>query len=105
MRTFRLLLIGFIVLFGFGNTSNAEIIHLEDAIEANSVTFIGNRANGFVMARKCDNCALQKLKLSPSTLVYSNGKKISINKVPSQAKTAITLIYDPKTKIVNKILM
>lgn len=83
--------------------SYAEIINHEDAIETNEIMVVGTQPNGFVLARKCDKCPQLRLQLSPNTKAYSKGKQVPMSNVPNRAKTAITVIYDPKTNTVNKI--
>jgi len=92
------------LLVFMAKSSYAEIILNEDAVEADQITVVGSKTNGFVLVKKCDTCPQLRLQLSPNTKAFFNGKEVPFSNVPSKAKNAITVIYDPKINTVNKIV-
>ena len=104
MRSVKLKLT-FILLpiFLLSGLSHSEIINHEDAIETDEIMIVGNTSNGYVLAKKCDSCTQQRIRLSPNSKAYQNGRLVPMSSVPSRSKTAITVIYDPKTNTVNSI--
>ena len=91
------------LVMSMANAGQAEIINHEDAIETNEIMIVGSQANGYVLARKCDDCPQLRLQLSVNTKAYQNGQQVPMSRVPNRVDTAITVIYDPKTNVVNRI--
>jgi len=95
--------ISILLMLCVAKLSFAEIINHEDAIETNEIILVGTKTNGFVLARKCAKCPQLRLQLSPNTKAYAQGQQVPMSSVPNRLKTAITVIYDPKTNVVNRI--
>lgn len=104
MRTslFPALLIG--LLLCWQTALRAEILHPEAAIEAEEHSVTHARAGGFILARQCEQCDMLSLEIDAATKAYANGKEVPIGSIPSQDKTSITVIYDPKSKVAKRVL-
>ena len=81
----------------------AQDVHPELPIEAKQVTVTRAEPGGFLLVRACESCATVSLQFDASSKAISNGKAVSLSSIPEHAGSAITVIYDPKTKIVKRV--
>lgn len=97
----RTLICGCIFLFAF--TTHAEIVYNELAVETLNLSITHARTGGFILVRPCKKCEMLTLQLDANSKAFAHGKAVSLSAIPDHPKTAVTVIYDPKTKIVKRV--
>lgn len=77
----------------------AEIIPVEEAIEANDIKVtINGTGSGYVLARSCANCPYTRLEIDRNTVVTVNRKPVAVTKRIEKHWSGGIVIYDVKTK-------
>lgn len=99
----KLFLLAFLS-FSFIGLSYAEIINNEEAVEVSEIQKMGGKTSGYFIVQQCKTCEQLKLQLDSNSRAYKNGKQVSIEEVPVFSKIAITVLYDPKTKKVTRVI-
>jgi hypothetical protein len=83
--------------------SYAQDFHPELPIESMDVTVTHAKAGGFILVRPCQSCAMMSLQLDANSKAFTKGKAVSLSSIPEHPSSAITVIYDPQTKIVKRV--
>ncbi len=95
----------YLCLFMLPLGGQAEIIMIEDALEAEVVSIsIDASLNGYVVAKGCPNCADQRFKINKHTRAIKNGKNIHLHKANQLNGKPAVIIFDRKTKLSNRII-
>ncbi len=95
----------YLYLLTFPLTGQAEILMIEDAIEAESLQInINDSLDGYVIARQCSTCPKVKLKIDKTTQAIKRGKVIHLHQANQLNGKFATIIFDPKTKLVKRII-
>ena len=84
-------------------TVQAQDYHPELPIETADYSITHAEPGGFVLARSCKTCPMLSLQFDDKSQVLHNGKAMSLKSIPQNSKSVITIIYDPKTKIVKRV--
>lgn len=87
----------------FATTGHAEIVYNELAIETLDLSVTHARPGGFILVRPCKQCEMLNLQIDANSKAFANGKPAALSAIPEHPKTAVTVIYDPKTKIVKRV--
>lgn len=93
-----------VLMFSCQLNAYAEIIQNEAAVEAVEFSVTHARVGGFIHARQCQQCPMLSLQIDDKTRAFANGKEVSVNTIPSQPASAVTVIYDAKSKIAKRVL-
>ncbi len=91
------------VSFSLIELSYAEIINNEEAVEITEIQKMGGKTSGYFLVRQCKTCEQLNLKLDANSRAYKNGQQVNIEEVPVFSKSAITIFYKPKTKVVTRV--
>lgn len=94
-----------VFVFFSANSSAWNIpVAVEEAIELKpSVYYLGKSLNGKIYAKRCDNCEVLKLTITPKTRAFVANKEVILSsRVSSTVKPELTL-YDPKTNKVTRL--
>lgn len=83
--------------------ASAEVVHPELPIETTDVSITQAKPGGFLLARPCGNCPMMSLQFDENSKAITNGKTVSLSRIPSHSNTGITVIYDPATKVVHRV--
>jgi hypothetical protein len=75
----------------------------EAPIEAKGATVTRAEPGGYIMVRNCKTCPMMTLQFDANTQAYANGHAVSLSTLPKYTTAPITVIYDPKTKIVKRV--
>ena len=82
----------------------AELINFQEAIEASSIRVsAAPPGRGHVDARSCRTCKSVRLEITPATIVFVNGKKVSAGGKISRHWPAGLVIYDVESKQVVRL--
>lgn len=95
-----------IIMLGLASYSapRAEIIQNEAAVEAIKFSITHARVGGFIQAQQCQKCPQLNLQIDANTKAIASGKEVPVSSIPPHPTTAVTVIYDPKTKIAKRVL-
>ncbi len=86
-------------------TGQTEITTVEDAIEADNIRInIDASLNGYVIGQQCPDCPKIKLKIDRTTQAIKHGKAIHLHQANQLNGKFATLFFDPKTKLVTRII-
>jgi hypothetical protein len=97
----RFILIACAVLFTA--VGHCEITPPEVPIETKDLTMTRAQIGGQLLVRPCKDCAMLSLQLDANSKAFFNGKPVSISSIPEHSSSAITVIYDPSTKVVKRV--
>jgi hypothetical protein len=98
--------LGFLIASGallLCSAVQAQDYHPELPIETSDYSITHAKPGGFVLARACKTCPMLSLQFDADSKVLHNGTVMSLKSIPQNSKTGITIIYDPKTKIVKRV--
>ena len=87
----------------FTAVGHAEVVPPEVPIETTQITMTRAQIGGHLLVRPCKDCAMLSLQLDANSKAFFNGKPVSISSIPEHPSSAITVIYDPTTKIVKRV--
>lgn len=82
---------------------HAEVVPPEVPIETTEISMTRAQVGGYLMVRPCKDCAMLSLQLDANSQAFFNGKPVKLSAIPEHSKSAITVIYDPTTKIVKRV--
>jgi len=82
----------------------AQDFHPELPIETSEVSVTRAEPGGFILVRPCQGCAMVSLQFDANSKAIAKGKAVGLTAIPEHSQSAITVIYDPKTKIVKRVL-
>ena len=82
---------------------HTEVAPPEVPIETTQITMTRAQIGGHLLVRPCKDCAMLSLQLDANSKAFFNGKPVSISSIPEHSSSAITVIYDPTTKIVKRV--
>lgn len=86
-------------------TGQAESSIANEAIEVTSIRIdLNNSLEGYAIVKRCPTCEDVKLKIDGSTQVSNQGKSIPLHTVNHMRANSATVVYDPKTKQVQRII-
>lgn len=85
-------------------TAQAQDYHPELPIETADYSITHAEPGGFILARACTTCPMLSLQLDDKSVAIHNGKTMNLKSIPENSKTGITVIYDPKTNIVKRVI-
>lgn len=83
---------------------NAELINIQDAIEATEIKVtVHGPGDGYVLARSCTDCPFTRLEITPETAVLVNGEPVRANHRIQRSWAGGVVIFDTKTKQVVRL--
>lgn len=83
---------------------HAEILLIEDVIESEKLQLsLDSSLDGYVTAKRCPKCPSVRLKVNKNTQAFKHGKQVHLNQATQRNGKFATVIFDPKTKVVNRI--
>ncbi len=95
----------YLSLFTLPLAGQAEILMLEDAIESESLQIsINDSLDGYVITKQCSTCPKLKLKIDRTTQAIKQGKVIHLHQANQLNGKYATIIFDPRTKLVKRII-
>jgi len=86
-------------------TGQAEFLMIEDAIESESLQInINDSLDGYVITRQCSTCPKLRFTIDKTTQAVKRGKVIHLHQANQLNGKFATIIFDPKTKLVKRII-
>ena len=82
----------------------ADTPPLQSPFETSDVTIMKAQPGGFILARPCAGCAAVSLQFDINSKAFANGKVVDLTTIPEHPRSAITIIFNPTTKIVQRVL-
>ena len=84
--------------------AQAELINYQEAIEASEIKVSAwSSGKGYVKARSCSTCKQVKLDITPDTIIFVDGKRVTAGYEISKHWSGGIVIYDVETKQVVKL--
>jgi hypothetical protein len=83
--------------------SFAQDEHPELPIESTDVTVTQAKPGGMLLIRPCKDCPMMSLQFDANSKAFTKGKAVSLSSIPEHSRSAITVIYDPKTNMVKRV--
>jgi hypothetical protein len=100
----RNILFGLVMILG-ATAANAELVALEEAIEAGRLTiFLDDDLNGSVIGRNCPTCPSLQITVNRATRAIEQGRDVPLQRIRERAAKGATVIYDVKTMTATKII-
>jgi hypothetical protein len=95
-----------LVALALGGTAAAELVVIEEAIEAQPLDVqLTSGSSGLVYANGCDGCKPMQLVITAATRASFAGKPLPLSDVPLYAQLGGTIFYDKATRIVTRIVV
>jgi hypothetical protein len=92
--------------FSYCPVINAELIKIQDAIEASEIKVtVHGFGNGYVLARSCADCPFTRLEITPETSVRVNGDPVRADERIERNWSGGTVIFDTKTKQIVRLTL
>lgn len=84
--------------------AQAELVNIEDAIEASDINVsIKSSGKGHVNAKSCHGCKSVRLKVTPETIITVNGKSLPPGTELKQHWAGGVVIYNIKSRKVVRL--
>jgi len=85
--------------------SYAQDLPPETPIETWNVSITQARPGGSLLVRPCKDCPVIHLQFDAQSQAIANGKPVSLTAIPEHpSKAALTVIYDPKTRVIRRVI-
>jgi hypothetical protein len=75
----------------------------EVPIETTELTLKNAHVGGSLLVRPCKDCEMLSLKIDANSQAFFHGKPVSISSIPEHNSSAVTVIYDPNSKVVKRV--
>lgn len=84
--------------------SPAQARDVERGVESiDAVLHLRDGTNGYIVVRECEDCKRLRLKIDANTTAFASNKPIPVGETPREARSAITVIYDPESMTAKRI--
>lgn len=87
------------------SVSLAQDVPPEAPIETWNVTVTQASPGGLLLVRPCGDCPMLQLHFDANSKAIANGKPVDLKAIPEHpTKSALTIIYDPKSRLVRRVI-
>lgn len=95
----------YLYLLALPLTGQTELLMIEDAIESESIRInINDSLDGYLITKRCSTCPDVRLKIDRTSQAIKQGKVIHLHQANQLNGKFATIIFDPKTKLVKRII-
>lgn len=85
----------------FGPAHARDVERGVESIDA--VLHLRDGSNGYIVVRECEDCKRLRLKVNENTTAFASNQPVPVRETPREARSAITVIYDPKSMTAKRI--